>query len=71
MIWCRLAGHSSGQNIFSFTRLEGITDDEVDDVAGGARAMDVDRMVRLVTRLVRDKLLWCIGQVFQRGIWQE
>ena len=26
--------------------------------------------VRLVTRLVKDRLLGCMGQVLQRGVWQ-
>ena len=40
--------HSSGQTIFNFTHMEGITlvaCEEVDKVTGGANGMDVDRIV--------------------------
>ena len=39
--------HSSGQTGFSLTHIEGITlvaDEEVDEVAGGASDMGVDRI---------------------------
>ena len=39
--------HSSGQTDFGFTHIEGITlgaGEEVDEVAGGASGMGVDRM---------------------------
>ena len=42
-----VAIYSSGQTIFSFTHIEDITlgtGEEVDEVAGGASAMDVDRI---------------------------
>ena len=42
-----LAIHSNGQTIFSFTHIEGITLDageEVDEVAGGASSLGVDRV---------------------------
>ena len=45
-----MAIHSSGQIIFSLTRIEGITmavGEEVDEVAGGARGMGVDRIVEV------------------------
>ena len=41
-----MAIHSSGQTIFSFTDLEGITQgagEEIDEAAGGAGDMGVDR----------------------------
>ena len=41
-----VATHSNGQTIFSFTHIEGITVDageEVEQVAGGATVMGVDR----------------------------
>ena len=42
-----VAIHSSGQTIFSLSHIEGITlgaGGEVDDVAGGASGMGVDRV---------------------------
>jgi hypothetical protein len=51
-----VAIHSSGQTIFSFTHIEDITlgvGEEVDKVAGGSSSMGVDRIARLMTRLVK------------------
>ena len=31
----------------------------------------VDRVGELLTKLVKDRLLGCIGQVSQWGLWQE
>ena len=57
-----VALHSSGQTIFSLAHIEGITlgaGEEVDEVAGGAGE-----------GLVKDRLLRCMGQVLQQGLWQ-
>ena len=46
--------HSSGQTVFSFSHIEGIRLDaceKVDEVAGGASGMEVDRIGELVTWL--------------------
>ena len=51
----------------SLSHIEGITlgvGEEVDKVAGGASGMGVDRI------LVKDRLLGCMGQVLQWGLWQ-
>ena len=56
--------HSTGQIIFSFAHIEGIilgSDDEVDEVVGGASGMCVNRIDK-VTELVKDWLL---------GIWDR
>ena len=65
-----MAINSSGQAIFGLTHIEEITvgaGEDVDEVAGGASGMGVDRIgyVRLVTGLVKDRLLGCMGQVLQ------
>ena len=65
-----MAIHSSGQIVFSFPHIEGITlgaGEEVDEVAGGASGMVWIGYVRLVTGLVRYRLLGCMGQ-FYNGI---
>ena len=59
-----MAIHSSGQTVFSFSHIDGITlgaGEEVDEVAGGASGMGVDKWVRLVTGLVKDRLMGCMG----------
>ena len=45
--------HSSGQTNFGFTHIEGITQgagEEVDEVAGGASSMGVDRICEIGDR---------------------
>ena len=55
--------HSSRRTVFSFLHIEGITLSAGEEVAGGASGMSVDRIGRLVTELVKDRLLGCMGQV--------
>ena len=58
--------HSSGQTIFSLDNIEGITlgaGKEVNEVARGGNGIGV-------TELVKDRLLGCMGQVLQQGLWQ-
>ena len=65
--------HSSGQTVFSHSHIERITmgaGEDVDEVAGGASVMGVDRIGGLVSGLVKDRLLVCMGQVLQWGLWQ-
>jgi hypothetical protein len=53
--------HSSEHTTFSFTHIEGITQgagEAVGEVAGGASGIGY---VRLVTGLVKDRLLECMG----------
>ena len=60
--------HSSGQTIFSFSYIERIildASEEIDQIAGGANGMDVDRRNEIGDMLVKDKLLGCMGQVLQ------
>ena len=49
--WRRIGGHFSGERV---TLGAG---EEVDEVAGGASGMDVDRIGK-----VRDRVLGCMGQ---------
>ena len=45
--WRRNGDHSSGETIFSFTHIEGITlgaGEKTDEVAGGMISMHVDRI---------------------------
>ena len=68
-----MAIHSSGQTISRLAHIEGITQgagEKVDEVAGGAGGMGMDGMVRLVTGLVKDRLLGCMGQILQWGLWK-
>ena len=63
-----MAIHSSGQAIFSLAHIEGITlgaGKEVDEVAGGASGMGVDGIGEVGDRLVKNRLLGCMGQVLQ------
>jgi hypothetical protein len=62
-----VAIHSSGQTVSSFSHIEGITlsaDEKVDEVAGGASGMGVDRIVK-VDDWVSEVLLRYMGQVLQ------
>ena len=66
-----VAIHSSGQTVFSCSHITGITlgaGEEVDEVAGRASGMGVDGIGRLVTRLMKDRLLGCMVQVLQKGL---
>jgi hypothetical protein len=59
-----VAIHSSGQIIFSFTHIEGITlgtGEEVDEVAGGASGMGLDRISEVGDRVSE-------RQALQQGI---
>ena len=63
----------SGQTVFSLSHIEGITlgaGEEVDEFAGGASGMGWIGLVRLVTGLMKNWLLGCMGQVLQRGFWR-
>ena len=71
--WRRNGGHSSGLTIFSFTHIEGITlgaSEEVDEFAGGGSDMSVDGIGKVDEGLVKDRLLGCMRQVLQQGLWQ-
>ena len=64
-----MTSHSSEPTIFSFSHIESITlgaGEEVEEIFGGAIGLDVDR-----TAQVADRLLGCIEQVLQQGLWQE
>ena len=68
-----VAIHSSGQTIFGFTHIEDITlcaDEEVNKVDGGVSRTVWIGYMRLVTALMKDRLLGCMGQVLQQGLWQ-
>ena len=55
--------HSSGQTVFSFPHIEGITlgaSEEVDELAGGAIGMGVDWIGEIGDRAVKDRLLECM-----------
>ena len=55
-----MAIHSSGQTIFSLTHIEGITlgvGEEVDEVAGGASGMGVDRISKVSIIINNNKIL--------------
>ena len=67
-----MAIHASGQTIFSLAHIEGITlgaGEEVDEVAGGASGMGVDRIGEVGDQ-ASEKLLGCMGQVLQQDFWQ-
>ena len=52
--------HSSGQTVLSLSHIEGITlgaDEEVDEVAGGANIMGLDRIGEVGNRARKDRLL--------------
>ena len=68
-----MAIHSSRQTILSLAHIEGITlgaGEDVDEVAGGASGMGVDGIGEVSDRVVKDRLLGCMGQVLQQGLWQ-
>ena len=57
----------------SFPHTEGATlreGGEIYEVAGRASGIGLERKVRLVTRLMKDRLLGCMGQVLQQDFWQ-
>ena len=65
-----MAIHSSGRTIFSFTRILCNTlgtDEEVDEVAGGASGMSVGGIGEIGDRASEFQLLWYMGQVLQWG----
>jgi hypothetical protein len=66
-----MAIHSNGQTILGSTHIEGNTlgtCGEVDEVAGGASGMDLDRIVELGDRDMKERLLGCTGQVLHWGL---
>ena len=63
----------SGQTVFSFSYIGGITlvaGEEVDQVAGGASGMVMDRIGEVGVRANEGQLLGCIRQVSHHGLWQ-
>jgi hypothetical protein len=68
-----VAIHSSGQNIFDFAHIEGITlvaGEEVDEVARGAIGMGLDRFGEVGDRTSEHRLLRRMEQVLHCGLWQ-
>ena len=56
-----MAIHSSGQTVFSFPYIEGITlgaGEEVDEVVGGASGIGVDRIGEVGNRAAGPVLQW-------------
>jgi hypothetical protein len=65
-----LAINSSGQTIFSLTHIEGITliaGEEVDEVAGGASGMGVDRIGEVGDRASEGNAAGVYGTGFTEG----
>ena len=65
-----MAIHSSGQAIFSFAHMEGITlgaGEEVDEVAGGASGMGVDRIGKTGDRDSEGQSTRVYGTCFTAG----
>ena len=68
-----MAIHSSGQTVFHLPHIEGITlgaGEEVDEVAGRASGMGVDRIGEIGERASEGQAAGVMGQVLQRGLWQ-
>ena len=65
-----MAIHSGGQTIFSFSHIEGITlgaGEEVDEFAGGASGMDVDRIGEVGHRASEGQAAGAYGAGFTAG----
>ena len=63
--------HSSRQTVFSLSHIEGITlgaGEEVDEVAGGASGMGVDKIGEVGERANEGKFAGVYGQVLQQDI---
>jgi hypothetical protein len=63
-----VAIHSSGQTIFSLSHIEGITlgtGEEIDEVAGGASGMSVDRIGEVGNRASEGQAAGVYGAGFQ------
>ena len=62
----------SVQTTFSFTHIEGITlgRGKAVDETEGASGIGVDRVSEVVTGLLKDRLLDCMGLILQRSTWQ-
>ena len=77
MFWNATRGKLPGlleEILFRFTHIEGITlsaGEEVGEVAEGTSVMGVDRIGEVVTGLVKDRLLGCMGLVLQRVSGRE
>ena len=68
-----MAVHSSGQTIFSFAHIEGITlgtGEEVDEVAGGPSGMGVDGIGELGDRTRERQVTGVYGAGFTAGLWE-
>ena len=62
--------HSSGQTIFSFSHIQGITlttGKEVDEVAGGASGMEVDKIGEVSDRVSEGQAAGVYGTGFTAG----
>ena len=65
-----MAVHSSGQTIFSFTHKEGITldtDEEEDEVAGGASSIGVDKVGEVGNRASEGQAAGVYGTGYTMG----
>ena len=63
--------NSSGQSVF-ILNIEGVILDageDVDEVTGEGSGIGVVRLVRLVTGLMKDRLLVCMRHVLQQHLW--
>jgi hypothetical protein len=65
--------HSSGQTVFSFTHIEDIilgAGEEVNEVAGGASGMDVDRKGEVGGRASEGQAAGLYVTGFRMSLWQ-
>jgi hypothetical protein len=66
--------HSSGPTVFSLSHIEGITlctGEEVDEVAGGARDMGVDRISEIGDMAGEGQAAGVYGAALQRALLQR